>query len=398
MYDVPEGVELPSNWNVLCTYERGNLINIYNNKRKLVELGLESHDLRYLIGKPPLNQTAEHVPKKKKLIDSLPSLYVKISPTPYKHVHPVPLPSVDDNVAPVVNAKEQSLNFRQEKREQEQMQYDTLWWKRPGRPHGLLLHPKSTKNSPTPLLMLDVPSSLLTVMEPKINELKREGIIEPLTQEQMYSYVSMQNSLVKGVRAFRGWQVQLSITGPNSHRVGVTWESQMGALMAAAALIDPRLQSTISATSWVMTLVEGGDNAAKRWINEVGKNVIESTMMIKSSNRNGGRRPGASLGGINAREEMIEMGYEHPVPRMLPLPEEEMVMEEETVVEENTMHKEMLIQLLDDGLTVRSLLERGFDIDTLCSVLPLREVLPYAPKHMLEASTIPSFLYRQYIS
>lgn len=386
MYDVPEGVEVPANWNVLSTYERVNLVNIYHNKRKLVELGLETYDLRYLIGKPPPKQTADHVPKKTKR-SSLPSLYVVTSPSQKKeHVHPLPFPSN----AP---AKEQALVLRQEKREQEQMQYDTLWWKRPGRPHGMLLHPKST--SPTPLLVLDLPSSLWTVMEPKVNELKREGIIEPLTQEQMYSYVSIQNSLVKGVRAFRGWQVQLSITGPNSHRVGVTWESKMGALMAAAALIDPRLQSTISATSWVMTLVEGGDNAANRWINEVGKNVIEKTLMIKSSNRNGGRRPGASLGGINAREEMLEMGYEHPMPRMFPFPEEDMEeeMEEETIVDMTNM----LIQLLDDGLTVRSLLDRGFDIDTLCSVLPMREVLPYAPKHMLEASTIPSFLYRQYI-
>lgn len=421
---VPEGAEVPLNWTFLNAYEKERLVTIYHNKCELVRLGLETYDMRYLIGKPPAAGKDRKRPAmrdNKRSDVSFVSDRPRKSPRVAEHAE-VSMPSlytiVDD--MPPAELKEAADIARRQKREEDFEAYETFWWKRPDRPHGMLRHPKSTKHSPLQLLWVDLPVSLLVLLEPKIQELKRDEMFEPLTQEQLYSYVSMQNSLVKGVRAFRGWQVQLSITGPNSHRIGVAWESKMGALMAVAALIDSRLQSTISATSWVMTLVEQGASAVNRWVSEVGGDTIQNTIMIKLCNRNGGRRPGESAGGLKAREEMLQSGYEHPASRSAPFPTdstdspmdddlplpmgfltdhlpEEDQNEPMQELAETTDPKLLVSRLLNQGISVPLLFEQGFDIASLCSVLPMRKVIPYAPVNALESSGIPRFLYRKYL-
>lgn len=116
-----------------------------------------------------------------------------------------------------------------------------------------------------------VPSVLRSALFPHMLRLLKSA---PHTMtrngERLYKYVTAQSGVrgPGGFPLFRGWQVQLSIGG-KLRRIAHTQTSDMGALLAAAALLDERLSDIRMTSEWIFCMVYGGAEAVTRWLCEV---------------------------------------------------------------------------------------------------------------------------------
>lgn len=130
----------------------------------------------------------------------------------------------------------------------------------------------------------DLPLSLLYALAPLVQKLYR-GVDE--CGHHSYSYVSYQSGAKKGP-LYRGFVVQFQWEGRIT-RVGMVNDPSLGAVVAAAARLDPRLimrTTTVSASSWLTWMAKGGDEAAAQWLAEVDMGSVR----IPQQGR-GGRPP-----------------------------------------------------------------------------------------------------------
>ena len=198
---------------------------------------------------------------------------------------------------------------RQGHRRDAKEQYEQLPWKRDVPPGGMLTNPKTGKA----VLLLEVPQNILDALTPLVTEhMRRDGHTDELTGEQKYRHVSRycgrQDN--KGHVIFRGWQVQRPMPGAGLVMLGRTYESMLGALIAAASYVDRRLSSHVCAHSWLLWLLEEGDAAADAWLAEVAEQLRNYQFLLP--NRSAGGRC-VSHASIARDTSLRESGYVHPV-------------------------------------------------------------------------------------
>lgn len=185
-------------------------------------------------------------------------------------------------------------------------EYSSLPWARDEMPTGLLVHPRGD-----PVIFEEVPKLVRDALEPQITKLERSGMIDDLTGEQRYTHVSryLPNKPQKGTYTFPGWQVQRTMPGSNGY-IGLAYESKLGALLAAASYVDPRLTSNASSHSWILWLIEGGDTAAREWLESQQETITAvASLGIRS---HGGRTRQESVRDVD--RSLIRQGYLHGLP------------------------------------------------------------------------------------
>lgn len=164
--------------------------------------------------------------------------------------------------------------------------YYALPWCRGTPPLGLLTYP-GTKD---PVLVQHLPESIVDALMDIVDEiLTRYGEIDPVTEEQMYVHVGRYRARY-GSAIFSGWQVQRRIPCASTVYLARTWESILGALIAAASYMDSRITSLASAHSWVLWLVECGEPSATTWLTSVRYALENWRANIKVRAQGGGRR------------------------------------------------------------------------------------------------------------
>ena len=160
-------------------------------------------------------------------------------------------------------------------------------WCRDIPPIGLMTYP-GTKD---PVLVQHLPETVVDALMDIVDEiLTRYGDQDPDTGEQMYVHVGRYRARY-GSAVFSGWQVQRRIAGASTVTyLGRTWESILGALVAAASYMDARITSLASAHSWILWLVEGGEPTATVWLTSVRYALENWRANIKIRTPNAGRR------------------------------------------------------------------------------------------------------------
>lgn len=350
-YNLPTFTVFDDNFLNSTDYDRERIANIFKNKVKLAELDLEVFDPRFIGGTPPFRpppakrqkrppsgkeplmsreqrevvrlrrekeaeEEAERTRRKRERARDEAATKAKAKQREQQ--------LIDDEIDRLDKQEERERKRQskettarrprekkeevvklstQEKKEQEKNEYETLWWKLEGKmPYGMAKHPSSTATEPKPIYFVDLPEKLRKLFEDHVAALKRHEDRLPLTGENYYMYVSPQfnkkpdpNDPTKMVSVFAGWQTQLSITGPNSHRIGVTQEARLGALLASVALVDPRLRFPASVMAWLVTMIYGSslqnlsaDQALEAWVHQVGENTIRES--VRHSRSGGGRK------------------------------------------------------------------------------------------------------------
>ena len=143
--------------------------------------------------------------------------------------------------------------------------YFSYPWARAEKPSGM-----------NPVLWVMLPESLYTLLG-RFLEVLRTGDTDKFTGYPSYRYVSHVGQTTNPMEfRFHGYQVNIKTKeAPNGvhRRVGLVQETIMGALMAIGALLDPRLRTQASCTSWVMWMAENGDSAVEQWASEVDLTV-----------------------------------------------------------------------------------------------------------------------------
>ena len=164
--------------------------------------------------------------------------------------------------------------------------YYALPWCRGTPPSGLLTYP----GTQDPILVQHLPESVVDALMDIVDEiLTRYGDQDPDTDEQMYVHVGRYRARY-GSTIFSGWQVQRRIPGASTVYLGRTWESILGAIIAAASYMDARITSLASAHSWVLWLVEGGEVSATTWLTSVRYALENWRANVKVRAQGGGRR------------------------------------------------------------------------------------------------------------
>ena len=162
----------------------------------------------------------------------------------------------------------------------------TTPWESGTHPAGLLTFPDTQK----PVLVQHLPESVVDTLMDVVDEvLTRYGDQDPDTDEQMYVHVGRYRARY-GSTIFSGWQVQRRIPGASTVYLGRTWESILGAIIAAASYMDARITTLASAHSWVLWLVEGGEVSATTWLTSVRYALENWRANIKVRAQGGGRR------------------------------------------------------------------------------------------------------------
>ena len=155
-------------------------------------------------------------------------------------------------------------------------EYESLPWKQTPSPTGMLTLPSGMEKEG-----VKIGDLILTNMLPsKIFDVLREHMecpffkkedISPMTCSKgilhyYYKHVG-RNAGSPGTAKFTGWQVQVSPgSGEGLRRLGLVWESKMGALIVCAAQVDKRLMSQTSAHSWILDMVQRGETAVDEWL------------------------------------------------------------------------------------------------------------------------------------
>ncbi len=160
--------------------------------------------------------------------------------------------------------------------------YSTLAWSR-------MLLPRGKAR----VELEELPVSILKAFSPHLKRLET-GRVDTFTGGALYRYVSYQSGKRDDEKrfVFRGFVASVSNGyGGSAVRVGLTEKSTaLAAIMALAAMFDPRLKNLASNTSWLMWLAEGGEAKAAEWLEEVKESINGPTPMPHS----GGRPEGES--------------------------------------------------------------------------------------------------------
>ena len=186
------------------------------------------------------------------------------------------------------------------KKKKYDIDYDTLEWKLERKPYGLL-----------PVRWSNIPAYMKVWFHRFLEgPLQRHGECCIFSGNPMFKFVSLfQGTCKDKKREFKGYQVQLSITGPNSHRCTNVIDTRIGAMIAAAGIMDVRVASPASSASWVLSCMSDID-LFHQWTRsesvapyEIG---VKHIMPIKP----GGLRKNISTAG-SERLRIIEQGYDH---------------------------------------------------------------------------------------
>ena len=198
--------------------------------------------------------------------------------------------------------------------------YDTLPWARPVRPRGK-----------APVEVAQLPQSILNAFGAHLKKLET-GRTDQISGQPLYRFVSYQSGKkdASGNFVFRGFVATVSNgMGGSSIRVGLSARSTaLAAIMALAAIFDPRLANLASNTSWLMWLAEGGEQNASVWLEdpEVQDAILGPTPSPHSGGRPEGnpaaaRDAGAVAGGVQPYADGVSLPTEDaafalPPPRL----------------------------------------------------------------------------------
>ena len=147
----------------------------------------------------------------------------------------------------------------------------------------------------------DFPPTLRDALDGQVNDLYT-GESDPTTGQPRYRHVSHAGGDYRD-RFFKGLQVQLSLHGSLTTiaRVGHT---RVGALMAVAAKVDPRLRVSKSAGRWVQWILRKPTHVDE-WLASLGG--LEAVRAIDARPRaQGGRPAGLTQGGATKRRRLME--------------------------------------------------------------------------------------------
>lgn len=336
--DLPSDLWFPLHYQTdeLSDTERERLINIYKNHQQLMHLGLaDESDMRFLIpstkvpttiAKPPrASDLAKRTDRARRAWEKKEEQRRLADERQQHKTQRAHAKAAQERVRQTLREqasemqgqlREQKKRLQQETRarvqheravqRQEEREERTA---RADREYPQLPWARST-DAPRKMLdavVSDVPQSLWDALKDHIDALRKDAL-DAFGQER-FANVHLQSGLGK-TGQFRGYQVQLSLGTGKLTRIALVQESLLGALLAAAALLDPRLQTQRSASSWMLWIIEGGDANVFEWL----VSIQDRMDVLPSTRTTGGRRPGLTQGGERARRQLLASGYAPPPP------------------------------------------------------------------------------------
>lgn len=346
--EIGPDVVYPSDWKDLTEYEQERIRNTYSQSKVLIEMGLDREnkfDLRFLqCQNDPRIEMYRMQPnrKRKKTARSRADAYHakhRTSSRPSKKKAKV------DTVAEreirrlrreeeALEREQRKLRARQEKEERAEAKKRELRDRKQKKVkdkqefkdtktdrkekdmeayRALPWAEKAPRKGLSPVLLSDLPAKLVDALTPFIDQLRKDDHMLDDLGNEVYSYVSYQSGKVdkkkqdgKTVITDRGFAVQFQWEGKLT-RIAMVQETRMGALVAAAARLDPRLvfhTTTVSASSWLNWMAKNQDAAAEQWLWDMRDNM-DTEMVVRQK---GGRKTTVTGAAARRRKAAME-GY-----------------------------------------------------------------------------------------
>ena len=158
-----------------------------------------------------------------------------------------------------------------------------------------------------PILWSMLPESIVNALQPFIFEKLLKGEEDTLG-EDIFKHVARYEGR-NANKSFQGWRLTMSVRkGLPSQQIARTEESFLCAIICAAAYVDDRICAQASAHSWVLWLVEKGEEAARRWLSDSDE-VLKRWRDIPVSSRGQGRKKNAKAAVRDAA--FLASGYVH---------------------------------------------------------------------------------------
>ena len=343
-HTLPVGLILPHNLSELTLFEQRRLVNIYRNKTSLSYLGLEDFNSNYLNGKCTDGNHERETKEKQKRASKKKEMEVARRATSADYMANKPTRCCKTRDSPsfieddLLDASDvpcyRDTPYVSDQRTSPVPMTDTprgasgvpCYRDTPCASEQIELFPsfnwfKYEQKNIRNVSWSDLPTSLRESSFMLHVHSLATGETDVLTGQEMFKYVSHQSGQRNGTgyMQFRGFQVQLSIFGPNKPRLGIVDDTRVGAVISAAALIDIRLQFKESVKAWLLWIINGDDRNVSKWLDECSVNILKDPERIYLKR---GRKKGNAF---LARKNMVRDGYVHesgslPIPFFEHLP------------------------------------------------------------------------------
>ena len=214
------------------------------------------------------------------------------------------------------------------------------------------------------LLLAHLPERVRVWFDKYIDKLRKT--------ETAYKHVSLYVARNGKRKRFDGHQVQLKI-GAKLVYLGRTWEPRLGALLAAAAILDPRLTFRLSLLAWILWIYED-DPEGSRFAQWSGtEEVVHKAAEAARAGPSGGGAGPSNADGLSfdmeeASEQELEMQpesfmpFELPMTLDLPMPLELPMADAQQEDAPQAVHAATLAEALELGLSESlALLNQGAD-------------------------------------
>ena len=209
---------------------------------------------------------------------------------------------------------------RQVHRSEAQERYRRLPWALKSIPDGVARHPEGGN----PILFTEVPEIVRTTLFWLMAYRLYLHLHDPLSGEMIFRNISRYYGNPPGggtrdkrnfnVRQWRSWQLQRKVPGTSGF-LGQYIESILAALVNAASIVDPRIDSSDSALSWLIWILDPQN--AERWL----RDPVVVQGLQEQEHHPVGRTMSRAQDKYDAEFRQHNPTYVAPLPTVLNIPE-----------------------------------------------------------------------------
>lgn len=211
---------------------------------------------------------------------------------------------------------------RAAKRNDASDRYGKLPWAQSSPPGGVAHHPETGH----PIVFTDVPEIVRNALFWLMAYRLYLHMNDPLTNEMLFRNINRYYGRAVGTggqrdlskRQWRSWQLQRKIPGTSGF-LGQYIESILAALVNAASIVDPRLDSSDSALSWIVWILNP-DNA-ERWL----RDPVVVQGLQEQEHHPAGRASSRAQDKFDAEFRERNPNWIPPVPTTLDIPDLSMI-------------------------------------------------------------------------